>query len=358
MTYTENNIVEPTSKDAELETTESVSASGLSYKFQRLRERIRSAVTTGELQGKLPGERALAKKFNVNAKTLSKALTDLAAEGLLDRSIGRGTYVKGTAPEAPTGTGRWLVFTTPELADSSIVRRLRVSNPELHIHTDDNWDLRPSFLGGFNAAVSLNPAVPDALLRSLVVRGMTVVTVDYQPKVYSMHSVLDDKITSASTLARRLLTDGHRRFLVVEDRAEEGTISSTIRQAALRLAPEATIDRVEPSELSRVVNSIASGVTIVCGSPAIVNIAKSVLPSRSDVSIWAVGSSSGATAVGGCFGDEAHKVDAIVATLAEPPSRPSTIWLAGQFTQGPLTMVTGDAARLPDALTRNVALAS
>src|SRR6266566_7947725 len=73
---------------------------GLSYKFQRLREKLRAAVASGELSGKLPGERALARRFHVNAKTLSKALTDLAAEGLLDRSIGRGTYVK---TEAPTG---------------------------------------------------------------------------------------------------------------------------------------------------------------------------------------------------------------------------------------------------------------
>src|SRR5881394_1934301 len=71
---------------------------GMSYKFQRLREKLRAAIASGELSGKLPGERALAKRFHVNAKTLSKALTDLAAEGLLDRSIGRGTYVKGSAP--------------------------------------------------------------------------------------------------------------------------------------------------------------------------------------------------------------------------------------------------------------------
>src|SRR5437879_5458152 len=84
---------------------------GMSYKFQRLREKLREAVRTGELAGKLPGERALAKRFQVNAKTLSKALTDLAAEGLLDRSIGRGTYVKGSAPAA--AKGRWLVITDP-----------------------------------------------------------------------------------------------------------------------------------------------------------------------------------------------------------------------------------------------------
>src|SRR5712691_6694023 len=87
----------------------------LSYKFQRLRERLRSAVASGELTGKLPGERSLARRFHVNAKTLSKALTDLAAEGLLHRSIGRGTYVKtesptGAAAAAPAKLGRWLVI--------------------------------------------------------------------------------------------------------------------------------------------------------------------------------------------------------------------------------------------------------
>src|SRR5688572_3183316 len=75
--------------------------SRLSYKFQRLRERLRTAITSGELSGKLPGERELAKRFRANPKTLSKALTDLAAEGLLDRSIGRGTYVRGSAGGAP-----------------------------------------------------------------------------------------------------------------------------------------------------------------------------------------------------------------------------------------------------------------
>src|SRR5437773_4544819 len=92
----------------------------LSYKFQRLREKLRHAIASGELSGKLPGERQLARRFRVNAKTLSKALTDLAAEGLLERSIGRGTFVKdssaapGTSQAtAPTGAAsaaeRWLI---------------------------------------------------------------------------------------------------------------------------------------------------------------------------------------------------------------------------------------------------------
>jgi len=80
---------------------------GMSYKFQRLREKLRAAIASGELSGKLPGERALAKRFHVNAKTLSKALTDLAAEGVLDRSIGRGTFVKGSPLPPPRPGGGW-----------------------------------------------------------------------------------------------------------------------------------------------------------------------------------------------------------------------------------------------------------
>src|ERR1700722_4517470 len=102
---------------------------GLSYKFQRLREKIRQAVARGELVGKLPGERALAKRFHVNAKTLSKALTDLAAEGVLDRSVGRGTYVKGSAPQPPATTGKWLIVVDQGEETECIVQSLRRGCP-------------------------------------------------------------------------------------------------------------------------------------------------------------------------------------------------------------------------------------
>ena len=65
----------------------------LSYKFQRLRERIRRSILSGEFTGRLPGERALAERYCANAKTINKALGDLAADGLVVRHIGRGTFV-------------------------------------------------------------------------------------------------------------------------------------------------------------------------------------------------------------------------------------------------------------------------
>src|SRR4051812_39896521 len=153
----------------------SESQSRMSYKYQRLREKLRQAVVTGELSGKLPGERALAKRFHVNAKTLSKALTDLAAEGVLDRSIGRGTYVKGSAP-AVAAPGRWLVLcdsaSGPEhQAIGCLIDQLRRGNPDLQLATGASAaDMRPSFLNSFGAVIDVASDTPESFLRDLVVR--------------------------------------------------------------------------------------------------------------------------------------------------------------------------------------------
>src|SRR5689334_7740458 len=147
---------------------------GLSYKFQRLRERLRCAVASGELTGKLPGERSLARRFHVNAKTLSKALTDLAAEGLLDRSIGRGTYVRGATPTpAPDPKpARRLILCDAGRAESALVRMLRQSADHI-LHADGVCSaVRPSFLRGFDAVIDLGAATPEPFLRDLILRNI------------------------------------------------------------------------------------------------------------------------------------------------------------------------------------------
>jgi hypothetical protein len=221
-------------------------------------------VASGELHGKLPGERVLARRFNVNAKTLSKALTDLAAEGLLDRSIGRGTYVKGSAPRRRQG-GRWLVFATPAQATSAIVNKLRLINHDLHVHSDRQWDLRPSFLQPFTTVISLDSQVPSRSSATWSCGNMNVVTVDYQPKVFSMHAVLDDTFTNASNLARTLLMDGHRSF-VRRRVARQRVVAKALRETAKRVAPDVTIDVVDPAAAN--LASLTAG-TVVCESPAV-----------------------------------------------------------------------------------------
>jgi len=266
--------------------------SSLSYKFQRLREKLRQAVASGELSGKLPGERTLAKRFHVNAKTLSKALTDLAAEGLLERSIGRGTYVKGSAPQV-SGGKRWLVLCDAEQAGWEIIQLLRNAQPDLEILTEIS-SVRPSFLNQFNAVIDLAPETPDAFIRDLVVRNIPVVVVGKEPKTYSTHSVAFDGQLGVSLLGRDLLLAGHRRLAAVEPRGCT-VVASSLRLAANRYVPDATVDTCIPEDVPAMVDS---GITaFVCQNVELASLIKPQLdnlgiaiPQR--VSLAAVGSIS------------------------------------------------------------------
>lgn len=97
----------------------------LSYKFQRLREQIRSAILAGEFAKRLPGERELGRRFGANAKTINKALCDLSGEGLLVRRIGRGTFIASEqAPENIRKGRRFATFIPAHGAESQLQRRI------------------------------------------------------------------------------------------------------------------------------------------------------------------------------------------------------------------------------------------
>src|SRR5688572_28502205 len=144
--------------------------SRLSYKFQRLRESLHTAITSGELSGKLPGERELAKRFRANPKTLSKALTDLAAEGLLERSIGRGTYVRGSGGDSGSDkrAGRWLIIAEPHHENSALVAQLKRNHAETDVITSVA-SVRPSFLDQFDSVIDLAASTPETFHRNLLV---------------------------------------------------------------------------------------------------------------------------------------------------------------------------------------------
>jgi hypothetical protein len=304
--------------------------SGMSYKFQRLREKIRQAVTHGEIKGKLPGERALAKRFHVNAKTLSKALTDLAAEGVLDRSIGRGTFVKGSAP--PQSSSRWLVVHDSDEPNACVVKHLRRLHGEIEM-IGSLESLRPSFLNQFSAVIDLSAATADDAVRGLLVRNMPVVVVNREPAAYSVNAVLVDVALGVSRLGRDLLLAGHRRLGAVEPRGRVA-VAQTLRRAAERYGAGATIDA---SEAGEVMPLIDSGITaLVCGSVAD---ARTVMQSLADnqisvpgrVCVTSVGCACPEAACSGYFVDCGKLADSAVKLLTESPLRPVTLWLSGQW---------------------------
>jgi len=302
----------------------------LSYKFQRLREKVRAAIQGGELTGKLPGERILAKKFNCNAKTLSKALTDLAAEGLLERSIGRGTYVKGSAP-AETEQGPWLLLCTADQANSAIVQKLIAANPKAQVVVGEP-STRPSFINQFTAVIDLSGNAPEPFLRDLVVRGIPVVVIGHEPRTYSLDAVLVDRTFGATKLARELVLAGHRQFVAVEDRGET-TLANAIRQVISRYQPEgAAVDACEVGELPMYLES--GKTAVVCDSSEAADAALKVMRDRGldvpgKVSLVAVGTTAGNPAVSGYYVNVTEKVDAVIRMLKDSgPRRPTVLWLA------------------------------
>src|SRR5437667_7387471 len=64
--------------------------------YQQICEKIREAILSGQLaEGiRLPTERALASALQVNRTTVMNAYNQLAADGLVEGHVGRGTLVK------------------------------------------------------------------------------------------------------------------------------------------------------------------------------------------------------------------------------------------------------------------------
>src|SRR5262245_35394282 len=310
-----------------------------SYKFQRLRERLRAAIASGELAGKLPGERHLAKKFHVNAKTLSKALTDLAAEGLLDRSIGRGTFVKGTpgAPSHSADSNRWLVISEPDEANSALLEQLRQSYQNIQVVTDAS-SLRPSFLNSVKVVIDLSLNTPESVLRDLIVRNITVVLVGREPVTYSVSAVLIDRAFAGACLARDMMLGGHRRFLAVEPRGQK-VVADAIRRAAQRYAPESTVDAVWPADVPGAVEQ-GGATAVICNTRGLAVQVNEVLARRQlaipgRISVAAIGSGSGDHPCSGYYVQSQQTASTVVQLVREVNmKRPTTIWMTGAFHDG------------------------
>jgi DNA-binding transcriptional regulator YhcF (GntR family) len=306
-------------------------SSKLSYKFQRLREKLRAAIASGELGGKLPGERQLAKRFHVNAKTLSKALTDLAAEGLLDRSIGRGTFVKGSTAATSAISDRWMVICDPDQTSSALIDYFKQVNDNLAIVSDVS-SLRPSFLNPIKAVIDLSPSTSEEFLRDLVVRNIAVVLVGREPRTYSVNAVLVDRSLGGAYLAREMMQAGHRRFLVVEQKGKTA-LAESVRKAAARYAPDSTVDSIFVGD---VVAGVEQGATaIICDTRKHATQIRTLLAQREiaipgRVSLAAIGSGWGEYPCSGYFIHSKQKAEAAVHLIRETQSkRPTTLWLTG-----------------------------
>lgn len=301
----------------------------LSYKFQRLRERIRSAIESGELAGKLPGERVLARRFKVNAKTLSKALTDLAAEGLLERNIGLGTFVRGASMSRPAH--KVLILHDPEQARCPVIAALEETG-EIEVQThDDLDDLPPSLINPHRSIVICSNRIGDDVLRDLVVRGKTVITLERTSASYATHSVVIDRVGAVCALARQLMNSGHNDLMLVG-----ASRPIQLHEEARAALPSSLSLRI--GTLDEVSDVIAQGVTgFICTSVSVASALIETCRSAGvaipqTVSVCAVGRLDDETPCSGNFVPVQKVAEAIRHLLQDATQhRPIGLWLSGEF---------------------------
>ncbi|HEY0008537.1 MAG TPA: GntR family transcriptional regulator [Tepidisphaeraceae bacterium] len=330
----------------EISNSEESQSRRLSYKFQRLRERLRTAISSGELIGKLPGERVLARRFKVNAKTLSKALTDLAAEGLLERNIGLGTFVRGAT--VPRAEHRCLVLQDPDEPLCPIAGLLQGEDLQISTH-DDPLNLPPSLLNPHRSVVICSQGISDDLLRDLVVRGKSVVLVDRLLTPYATHAVLFDRVGAAVNLLRRFAQSGHKNILLVD-----GVADRSVFEEALSRMPNGLLT-IHRSSLDDIASAVSAGVTaLLCGSDETGRHAMDVCRSLGlnvpeQVSVAALGMASQSPACSGQYLSMTSIADSVRHLLLNAtPHKPITLWLSGEFTDvetiAPLPFAHGDRA--------------
>lgn len=201
----------------------------LSYKYQRLRERLRLAVKNGELVGKLPGERELARRYSANAKTINKALNDLAMEGLILRHVGRGTFVAGSGPtrQIPAMSSRNFVWVAPAMDQRdeklllSIISDLLKSRGHrievLRGQLDGFGELpenvlSPRLLRQIDGVLIVGARPSRELLANLRRRHMPVVLINNHHADIRLPTVLADQSYGAFALSERCIQLGHRRI--------------------------------------------------------------------------------------------------------------------------------------------------
>ncbi|WP_189240664.1 GntR family transcriptional regulator [Planomonospora parontospora] len=95
---------------------------------RRIAEDLRSDITSGRLQPgwKLPSGRELARRYGVTQNTANRALSILAAEGLIVVKTGSGTYVRESHPIRRLGPDRYA--------------RHKWQNTIVTVHADDRPD--------------------------------------------------------------------------------------------------------------------------------------------------------------------------------------------------------------------------
>ena len=196
--------------------------------YQQIREILRNEVVEGLSPGdRLAAERDLARRFDANRATISRAIASLVTEGLLVRRVGRGTFVAdgdGTGRREKT---RCIGLVMPYMSGDfpagiirSAVRALRErshkvvlfdSEDSVHLEADELERLAQEGLdGALVMPVERSDNIP--LFNRIDRLGLPLVFLDRKPLGLEADLVTTDNFRSAYDVTCELIERGHTRI--------------------------------------------------------------------------------------------------------------------------------------------------
>ena len=237
-------------------------------KYRKIISQLRSAIAGGRYKEgqRLPSEAALVTQYAASRPTVIRALRELQVEGLIDRRVGAGTFVR----PKPTGVppvvkGLSFGLLVPGLADGEIFEPVCValarqaeslghtllwgdlSNTPSETLEASTLRLCENYLHGKAAGVFFSPLefstskdrVSRQIVRMLDEAGIPVVLLDrdfVEPPERSRYDLISiDNHRAGHLLARHLLTLGRRKIHFLGRQGSASTVRARIfgYQAAL-----------------------------------------------------------------------------------------------------------------------------
>ncbi|MBN2829877.1 MAG: GntR family transcriptional regulator [Candidatus Cloacimonetes bacterium] len=190
-------------------------------KYLNVKEIIKDGIRTGEIVGKLPGERVMAEMYNVSYMTVRRAITELVEEGILHKFTTKGAFVSHSkmTPKITHNIGFFLDSGIKEgisspyysLVFEALEKEVKKKGYSLVLFSDSD-DLNPinnkKKIDG--AVICCFPRIENKIQE--LKRMLPIVLLDNLSTDKSIPSVTLDNFNSSSQAAHYLFALGHRRI--------------------------------------------------------------------------------------------------------------------------------------------------
>lgn len=206
--------------------------------YEQLAERLTAELRDFSIGGKFHTDRALVKKYAVSPHVVRQALSLMVADGLIERIVSKGTFVRAWERHAPPEhTKRVAVFCPIKLTNGStphfagvlgITEILEPAGYAMEIHNNhpngDITELISSKLPGVDGAIWISPMAMefDEAPAGLLEHAKRLVLLNVDIAEPGLTRVVRGDEAAVFAMATRLIKTGRRRIAFIggpEDRA-------------------------------------------------------------------------------------------------------------------------------------------